>query len=215
MSHIKKSELIKTLKKHQLQKIGLIDQLKISYRPFVCPFDDLLEIIPENESVFDIGCGSGMFLSLVATYKNPKKIYGIEINDKLIENANKLFQNLKFSSEFKKYDEKNIPDEIQNFNYIFLIDVLHHIPTKHQIAFLKNVYEKMSVGSKLIIKDIDKRNPLHYWNKIHDIIFSGEIGNEPNSLQLQQELKAIGFEIITKSYRTMLLYPHFTLICKK
>ena len=73
----------------------------------------------------------------------------------------------------------------------------------------------MSVGSKLIIKDIDKRNPLHYWNKIHDIIFSGEIGNEPNSLQLQQELKAIGFEIITKSYRTMLLYPHFTLICKK
>ena len=211
---ISKKELIKTLQKHQPKKIGFIDKLKISYRPIVCPFDDLLKIIPENESVFDIGCGSGMFLSLVASYKNPEKVYGIEIDDKLIENAKKIFKNINVPSEFKKYNGNTLPQEINSYKYIVLIDVLHHIP-KNQFSFLKNIYDIMNEESILIIKDIDRKNPLHYWNKIHDMIFSGEIGNEPNSLELQNELTNMGFKEITKSYRTMLLYPHFTLICQK
>ena len=73
----------------------------------------------------------------------------------------------------------------------------------------------MNEESILIIKDIDRKNPLHYWNKIHDMVFSGEIGSEPNSVELQNELTNMGFKKITKSYRTMLLYPHFTLICQK
>lgn len=212
---ISKKELIKTLQKHQPKKIGFIDKLKISYRPMVCPFDDLLDIIPEQESVFDIGCGSGMFLSLVATYKNPEKVYGIEIDDKLIENAKKIFKNINVPSEFKKYNGNTLPQEINSYKYIVLIDVLHHIPKQNQFSFLKNIYDMMNEESILIIKDIDRKNPLHYWNKIHDMIFSGEIGNEPNSLELQNELTNMGFKEITKSYRTMLLYPHFTLICQK
>ncbi len=212
---ISKKELIKTLQKHQPKKIGFIDKLKISYRPMVCPFDDLLDIIPEQESVFDIGCGSGMFLSLVATYKNPEKVYGIEIDDKLIENAKKIFKNINVPSEFKKYNGNTLPQEINSYKYIVLIDVLHHIPKQNQFSFLKNIYDIMNEESILIIKDIDRKNPLHYWNKIHDMIFSGEIGNEPNSLELQNELTNMGFKEITKSYRTMLLYPHFTLICQK
>ncbi|KJS06964.1 MAG: hypothetical protein VR77_02940 [Flavobacteriales bacterium BRH_c54] len=212
---ISKQELIKTLQKYQPKKIGFIDKLKISYRPMVCPFDDLLDIIPEHESIFDIGCGSGMFLSLVATYKNPEKVYGIEIDDKLIENAKKIFKNINVPSEFKKYNGNILPQEINSFKYITLIDVLHHIPKYNQIIFLKNIFDMMNEESILIIKDIDRKNPLHYWNKIHDMVFSGEIGSEPNSVELQNELTNMGFKEITKSYRTMLLYPHFTLICQK
>lgn len=212
---ISKKELIKTLQKYQPKKIGFIDKLKISYRPMVCPFDDLLDIIPEHESIFDIGCGSGMFLSLVATYKNPEKVYGIEIDDKLIENAKKIFKNINVPSEFKKYNGNTLPQEINSYKYIVLIDVLHHIPKQNQFPFLKNIYDMMNEESILIIKDIDRKNPLHYWNKIHDMVFSGEIGSEPNSLELQTELTNMGFKKITKSYRTMLLYPHFTLICQK
>lgn len=212
---ISKKELIKTLQKHQPKKIGFIDKLKISYRPMVCPFDDLLDIIPEHESIFDIGCGSGMFLSLVATYKNPEKVYGIEIDDKLIENAKKIFKNINVPSEFKKYNGNTLPQEINSYKYIVLIDVLHHIPKQNQFSFLKNIYDMMNEESILIIKDIDRKNPLHYWNKIHDMVFSGEIGSEPNSVELQNELTNMGFKKITKSYRTMLLYPHFTLICQK
>lgn len=212
---ISKQELIKTLQKHQPKKIGFIDKLKISYRPMVCPFDDLLDIIPEHESVFDIGCGSGMFLSLVATYKNPEKVYGIEIDERLIDNAKKIFKNINVPSEFKKYNGNTLPQEINSYKYIVLIDVLHHILKQNQFSFLKNIYDMMNEESILIIKDIDRKNPLHYWNKIHDMVFSGEIGNEPNSLELQNELTNMGFKEITKSYRTMLLYPHFTLICQK
>lgn len=212
---ISKQELIKALQKHQPKKIGFIDKLKISYRPMVCPFDDLLDIIPEHESVFDIGCGSGMFLSLVATYKCPEKVYGIEIDERLIDNAKKIFKNINVPSEFKKYNGNTLPQEINSYKYIVLIDVLHHIPKQNQFSFLKNIYDMMNEESILIIKDIDRKNPLHYWNKIHDMVFSGEIGNEPNSLKLQNELTNMGFKKITKSYRTMLLYPHFTFFCQK
>ena len=35
------------------------------YRPYICPFEALIEEVPEGASVLDIGCGGGLFLGLV------------------------------------------------------------------------------------------------------------------------------------------------------
>ncbi len=69
---------------------GFVDRLKIKYRPIICPFIDLIDFAKDKKSVFDIGCGSGQFCALIAKYTGVEKIMGIEINERLVKNANEV-----------------------------------------------------------------------------------------------------------------------------
>jgi 2-polyprenyl-3-methyl-5-hydroxy-6-metoxy-1,4-benzoquinol methylase len=215
---ITNSKLSSYLKSKIPQNASFIEKIKIGYRPYICPFGELLEYIPKNSSVFDIGCGSGMFLSLVAEFKNPQSVGGIEISKDLIENSLQIFKNIKPSPRislnvFNGYD---IPNEIKNYNFIFLIDVLHHVPKNDQINFLRRIYEKMPCGSKLILKDINAENfILSKFNKIHDFLFSGSAGNELPMTEVKEKLQKIGFKILSITQKTTFVYPHYTIVCEK
>lgn len=195
---------------------NFIDKIKIGYRPYICPFSNLLEIIPENTSVFDIGCGSGMFLALISGFRKPAKLGGVEITDALIENAKKILANPSASIFLDVFDGINIPKEIADYKYVFLIDVLHHVPQNNQIEFIENIYHNMAPGAFLILKDIDAEHKiLSKFNKLHDFFLSGAMGNELSITQTKKILNKAGFKIISENYKRMFIYPHFTLICQK
>ena len=139
---------------------GFIDSLKIVYRPYICPFDELLGYVGNSKNVFDIGCGSGQFCALVSEFTNAEVIFGIEVSEKLVSNAHLLNQTIKGNKQihFEAYNGITIPEEIIKYDVVYLIDVLHHIPVKNQIPFLKEIHSKMGIGSKLILKDIDLVN---------------------------------------------------------
>ena len=42
----------------------------------------------------DVGCGSGQFLLLLTEFAEPQEVFGIEISDKLIDNAQRLFSSI-------------------------------------------------------------------------------------------------------------------------
>lgn len=73
----------------------------------------------------------------------------------------------------------------------------------------------MSVGRRLIMKDIDASSPLVIASKLHDLVFAGEVGHERSRKQLKQMVEAAGFEVVGERSRRMLWYPHFTLECLK
>lgn len=210
-------ELVQYLKEQSAPSASTIDKLKIAYRPLICPFDDLLEILPENSSVFDIGCGSGMFLALVKKFKAPKKLGGIEISKQLIENAKfVLGEENEQSVYLDTFNGKVIPVEIKSYDYVFMIDVFHHIPKNAQLDFLTQLFEKMKAGAILVFKDIEGGSIFKYWNKVHDLLLAGEIGNEISSRKLKSFLEGIKqIEIINFNKRQMFLYPHYTYLIKK
>lgn len=214
--HVSTFELAAYLKGKTLNSASFIDNLKIAYRPYICPFDDLLNYLPENASVFDIGCGSGMLLSLIASFKTPSKLGGCEISQQLVDNANAVLNTENNSANVYHFDGESIPKAISRFDYITMIDVLHHIPKDKQFVFLKQLVDQMRSGSELILKDIQGESILSLWNKIHDLLLAGEIGHELNSKKLkvffEDELK---MQVKSYTSRRMLLYPHFTLILKK
>lgn len=210
------SELVSHLKSKTLDSASFIDNIKIAYRPYVCPFDDLLNYLPENASVFDIGCGSGMLLSLIAVFKKPSKLGGCEINKQLVNNANAVLSTENVNAKVYYFDGDSIPEEINNFDFITMIDVLHHIPKDKQFDFLTQLVSLMHSGSELILKDIKGESILSYWNKIHDLLLAGEIGHELNSSMLKSFFKdELKMQVKSFTSRRMLLYPHFTLILKK
>lgn len=216
LKKISNEKLIDYLKARQVDA-GFIDKLKIAYRPLISPFQDLLQLINEDSKVFDIGCGSGQFALLVAEFTEAKMIYGIEISEKLINNANILLKDhqQKKKIEFQTFDGHTFPACINEYNLVFLIDVMHHVPQKSQFTFLENIYKNISKGTRLIVKDIDAATPLVYFNKIHDMLLSGEIGHELTQDQLTNMLEEIGFSIISQNKRRMYVYPHFTIVAEK
>jgi len=209
-------DLVQFLKVKVVDNASFTDKLKIAYRPYICPFADLLNDLEENASVFDIGCGSGMFLSLVQEFKKPKRIAGIEIDPKLIENAKQVLNVAEGDSNFLSvFDGKQLPNEISEFDYIYMIDVFHHIPVSEQFEFLRNLIQKMKKGSYLVFKDINGASIFKFWNKFHDLLLAGEIGNEAKKSTMETFFSENEVKIISKSTKQMLLYPHFTIKVQK
>lgn len=212
----KQSEIINYLKT-KTSNLSVVDKLKVNYRPLICPFDILLKYVGNNDAAFDIGCGSGQFCALLAKFTSVSTIHGIEISENLIANARAINQEFKNEKKmtFEVFDGNIIPFEIQEYSIVYLIDVLHHIPKNQQINFLRNIYSKMAFESKLILKDIDANHPFVYFNKLHDLVFSKEIGNELSLDFAKKTTESIGFKIIENFSKTTFIYPHYFLILEK
>ena len=193
-----------------------VDKMKIKYRPFICPFNDLIGFAANKKSMFDIGCGSGQFCALIAKYTGVEKIIGIEISESLITNATEITEEFRGNKtiKFQVFDGKNIPDEIKDYELIYMIDVFHHIPPPQQLTFIEQLHKKMKPGAILIFKDIDAGTPMVLFNKVHDIIVSREIGKEISFTNAKDLLSKVGFKIINSFKKTIFVYAHYFVICK-
>lgn len=208
-------DIVRFLKK-EYRSTGFIDGLKIRYRSLICPFLSLIDMVKPGEKVGDVGCGSGQFLLLLSRFTKASFLYGIEITPRLIANAKELFSGQPGDTyAFNTYDGESFPEKLQEMDIIFLIDVLHHVPKTAQQTFLKKLALVMKPGSRLVIKDIDGASPFVLFNKVHDLVFAGEIGNELSMGSSINLLKQNGLQIIEQNKRRMYVYPHYTIVAKK
>ena len=212
---VNRRQLLHFLSENEGKKLRGLNKLKVLYRPYICPFDDLLNLIPAGNSIFDIGCGSGTFLSLCAKFTAPVKIGGIEISKILIDNANVLLNKFNIPISVNIFNGKDLPDELKEYDIITLIDVLHHVPKDQQEQFLEKIYDKMRSGGIFILKDIDASSLLVYANKVHDLFLAKEIGHELKATFVEEKLKKLGFRIKSVTKKRMLWYPHYTIVCEK
>lgn len=192
-----------------------LDKLKITYRPYICPFNTLINDCTDSKKILDVGCGSGQFLLLLSKYTNAAKLGGIEISSALIKNAKELLSQSKTEFQIEIYDGINIPGFVYEFDTVTLIDVFHHIKREKQQKFMMSLYEKMRPGSKLIFKDINGSHPFFFLNIIHDLLMAGEIVKMISVSKAKKMLTGTGFKILSVSKRLMLWYPHYTIVCIK
>lgn len=119
------------------------------------------------------------------------------------------------SYHFSNFDGQNFPEALKEMDIFFLIDVLHHVPKNLQTDFINNLIKHMKPGARLVLKDINAASPLVYCNKIHDIIFAGEIGNEISFTKAQEIMRNNQLTILEEYKRTMYVYPHYCILAKK
>lgn len=205
------------LLKTNIKGLTFLEALKCYYRPYICPFHLLLRFIPANSNLFDIGFGSGLFLYLSSELLKLKKVAGIEINQNVIDKAEK-FLNKSNNTPFdlRTFNGIDLPENIQEYDYVSMIDVYHHIPSHHQIEFIERLYQKMKPGAQLIFKDIDAGDLLYLpFNKLHDLVLTGEIGNEVSSQFALQRFKEIGFKLKESFKDRNLCYSHYFFLFEK
>jgi len=100
--------------------------------------DYLVELLPEEGRVLDVGCGTGKISRLVAE-RNPKlSVEGIDV-----------LAQPKAEVEVKLFDGANIPFDDGVFDAVTFVDVLHH--TDNHAQLLKEAF-RVSKGP-VIVKD--------------------------------------------------------------
>ena len=194
-----------------------LDGLKFYKRPFICPFHLLLEYIERHSSLYDIGFGSGLMLYLAGKTRLLSKLGGVEIASEKVKSAESLLCDFKDTEvKLQVYNGKVIPETIANYQYVSMIDVFHHIPKENQIKFIEELHEKMTPGAKLIFKDIDASKK--FWllfNKLHDFVLAGEIGNEVSADSMNDLFDRVRFKQLERFDEQMLWYSHYCFVLEK
>lgn len=141
------------------------------YRPYICPFEDLLAHVPEGADVLDIGCGGGLFLGLVAETARPGRAVGFDSNRAAIETAKKL-RVARGSPEFLHLDVA-APWPEGRFDVVSMIDVMHHIPPAAQGGIFDLVVSRLQPGGVFLYKDINAHDRVRAAaNRLHDLVLA-------------------------------------------
>lgn len=191
---------------------------KLVCRPFICPFDELLDWA-DRDNLFDIGCGSGAFCLLAAHYCGVKRIGGLDSSAERVAAARLLLAEYHAAPDvdvdIRHCDDERLPDSLSTYDRFFLIDVLHHTPPHRQLRFLKNIYGLMPRGARLVLKDMEADSAFVFFNKLHDFVLNGGAGHELSSAVVEKALTDIGFTVEETTHRRMWLYAHHTIVATK
>ena len=147
------------------------------YRPYICPFEDIMPHVPARASVLDVGCGSGLFLGLLKSTADISHGTGTDICESAVGSARRMVKNIERTGQAKKltFDHAGTIAEWPSgqFDVVSMIDVAHHVPTEMQDEFVRAAIRKVGSNGTFIYKDM-ARKPM--WkamaNRLHDLLMA-------------------------------------------
>ncbi len=116
-------------------------------KPIWPELSKLTEQVKEGDKVLDAGCGNGRLLE--AFQGKEIKYLGVDFSSELIKKARENYP----EEKFLEGDILNLGKiEEVNFDYVFSVAVLHHLPGKDlRIRALKQLKNKAKPGAGIII----------------------------------------------------------------
>ncbi len=199
--------------------LSLFDRIKLVYRPFICPMSEVLGEIPFDSRHFDIGCGNGALPYLALTTRNTEISHGYDVSEQSVASS-RIFRNANQSTEKRLavsyLAPQDTPPPLDDYDCITMIDVLHHVPRRQQQSFLSRVMEKMNVGAKLVIADIDGSHRLATTvNLAHDLVSARELVAAQPASQVVSTLEDSSASVESCRHQWDLWYLHFIVVATK
>jgi 2-polyprenyl-3-methyl-5-hydroxy-6-metoxy-1,4-benzoquinol methylase len=197
----------------------LLSRMIQQLRPYICPFHELLAVVPKNSSVLDVGCGSGIFLGLLIKRVGLRSALGFDYSESGIELAKLMLANMPAEMT------KNIDFELRNanqpwpegdFDVVSMIDVMHHVnPAAQRKVFLEAV-DHVAPGGLLLYKDMaDKPFVFALANKLHDLIMARQWINYVPTALIKRWATEAGLYVVLESRCRMIWYAHEWIVFRK
>lgn len=143
-------------------------------RPYICPFESIIPLMPQDAQVLDAGCGAGLFLGLLADCRRISRGTGFDSSHAAVSLAQQMQRRLaaNVSIEIRHLDATaEWPDE--SYDVVSLIDVLHHVTPQSQPAVLSKAIERVRKGGMLLYKDMALRPRWRaLCNQAHDLLLA-------------------------------------------
>jgi len=189
------------------------------WRPYICPFEQLAPYVRDGSRVLDIGCGSGLLLCLLAGLGREFEGVGFDVSHRAINLARQAAERLaplnpsaRLSFECLKPGN---PWPTGDFDVVFLVDVLHHVPQRSQRAFLRQTLSKLATDGTLVYKDMCARPRWRALaNRLHDLVISRQwISYVPIEI-LEQWVRSEYRAVVAREDLTRFWYGHELRIVK-
>ena len=137
-------------------------------------FSDIVDRVPKNGKVYDLGCGYGYLSYLLAMQSFDRNVIGLDYDEEKIQlagNTHYAVGNLEFGQmDLTKFQ----PEEADCF---IIKDVLHYFPASEQEALLNRCAEKLNAGGTIIIRDgIEDEKQKHGVTKMTEVFSTKVFG---------------------------------------
>jgi 2-polyprenyl-3-methyl-5-hydroxy-6-metoxy-1,4-benzoquinol methylase len=185
-------------------------RLKQGYRPYICPFNELIACVPPGASLLDAGCGAGLFILLLAKAGHIRSAVGFDTNATAIREAQRAAKRLQnpIPIHFEAFSAADRWPTGQ-FDVVSIIDVLHHVPPEHQRTVITSAVQHLGDGGVLLYKDMVKRPAWRaHANRAHDLLSVGEWINYVEIDAVIAWAEAAGLRVTGRGRANMLWYGH-------
>ncbi len=108
----------------------------------------------KSAMILDIGCGVGLVDSyLCSEFKN---LYGVDIEDGVVSKAKVNNPGVNYI----KYDGDNLPFEDNSMDFVFAINVMHHVPPSNWQNFVNEMRRVLKPRGAAAVFEHNPYNPL-------------------------------------------------------
>ncbi len=178
--------------------------------------EEIGQYLPTDGRILDIGCGFGLFSLYFAALEPGREILGIDLSSRRINHARKSAERLGLGNvEYELSDVLEWRSEAQ-FDAIYLLDVVHHLPVKEVPKFLSRLRGQLREGGVLLVKEVENRPRWKMWFAL--VLDRLMVGMEPirywPESELRTLLESLGFQVVRHRMRDILPYPHILYVCR-
>jgi 2-polyprenyl-3-methyl-5-hydroxy-6-metoxy-1,4-benzoquinol methylase len=193
--------------------VGLLGGQLIRWRPFICPFHEIIPYVPLCAPVLEVGCGVGLMTVLLANVGRIQRAVGIDVSQKPIEIARRAVYPKECEVSFECLPKNASWPE--GFDTVLCIDVLHHIPRNEQREFVQRLASVIP-GRTIIFKDV---SPRPFWmataNILHDLFLSGQWVSIPDEHEVCAWFEEEGLSVVEQRRLDTLWYSHYLVVAEK
>jgi cyclopropane fatty-acyl-phospholipid synthase-like methyltransferase len=190
-----------------------------SMRPHICPFDQLIDHIPDGARVLDVGCGSGLFLGLLAVNDRITHGVGFDASNPALRCGEHMLEALPSEQAARlhlEHCDARAAWPAGVFDAVTMIDVMHHVPPAAQEGVFARAAAKLAPGGRLVYKDMAQRPA---WsalaNRLHDLVMAREWIHYRPVTDVEKWGHALGLSLLDRGVRRMYWYTHEWLIFEK
>lgn len=133
------------------RKASLQTRTHVYGRWVLCPFDRILENLPQDGDHLDIGCGHGVLLALMRRRSSSQRLKGIDVSCQKIEQARRVRSP---DISFEVGDVRALGPA--SFDSISVVDVLYLLSLSQRLDFLRACYFALRPGGVLVVKEVSK-----------------------------------------------------------
>ncbi len=194
--------------------LGWAAKWYVRVRLKMSPLDEVADLCPEEGTIYDLGCGTGLFAHMLRLGSDKRRIFATDLSEKRIEIARKTAP----PSSQLTFEAKNaLEADLSNADCITIVDLLHHMPYPLQDELLRKAAGALPPGGILVLKDLDKRPLWKYWfHYMQDSIsYRGGRLYFRASEDFIKQLQALGFDVEVHPPKRRFPYPHIAFRCVK
>ncbi len=154
--------------------------------------------ISPHSVIADVGCGPGVFISKLP--KN-KLTYAVDVSEQTVRFATELNKKLGRNVKGIASLAEKLPFKDNTFDYVFMIEVIEHMPKEVEAKALSEVKRVLKPSGKFVMTTPNYRSawPIieYFWSRMNPVDYMEQHINRKNPYTVRKSLAAAGFKVET------------------